>query len=105
MYSYLDYDNDRHRVRSRFMKEINKKTTLKDIGDLLDQLIINDKAADAELYDPEFHMNDLPKSATKDVTNYDLSWSGKILNSLDLLQPSKYNYLSLIGYSFVGECV
>jgi len=36
MYNYLDYDNDRVRIRERFIKEMNKKTTLKDIGELLD---------------------------------------------------------------------
>jgi hypothetical protein len=36
MYNNLDYDNDRIRVRSRFLNEMHKKTTLDDIGDLLD---------------------------------------------------------------------
>lgn len=33
MYDYFDYDNDRTKVRERFLKEAQKKTTLKDIGD------------------------------------------------------------------------
>ena len=32
----MDYENDRARVRDRFIKEMNKKTQLSDIGDLLD---------------------------------------------------------------------
>lgn len=36
MYNYLDYDNDRSEVRERFIKNYNKKTSLKDIGDILD---------------------------------------------------------------------
>lgn len=32
MYNYLDFYNDRHTVRERFVKEINKKTTLEDVG-------------------------------------------------------------------------
>ncbi len=28
MYNYVDYDSDRLRVRSRFIDEINKKTTI-----------------------------------------------------------------------------
>jgi hypothetical protein len=40
MYQYFDYDNDRSKIRNRFIKEMNKKTTLKDIGDTLDKLIL-----------------------------------------------------------------
>jgi hypothetical protein len=36
MYDYFDFDNDRSRVRNRFLKEASKKTTLKDIGEMLD---------------------------------------------------------------------
>lgn len=36
MYDYFDYDNDRVRVRNRFLNEASKKTTLKDIGEMLD---------------------------------------------------------------------
>jgi hypothetical protein len=32
MYNYLDFYNDRHTVRERFVKEINKKTSIEDIG-------------------------------------------------------------------------
>ena len=31
MYNFFDYDNDRERVRTRFLEEANKRTTLKDI--------------------------------------------------------------------------
>ena len=47
MYNYLDYDNDRRRVRDRFLKEMNKKTTIKDIGETLDKLVFNEKAETA----------------------------------------------------------
>ena len=33
MYNYGDYDSDRTKIRKRFIEEMNKKTTLKDIGD------------------------------------------------------------------------
>lgn len=36
MYDYFDYDNDRSRVRNRFIAQNDKKTTLKDIGEMLD---------------------------------------------------------------------
>ena len=44
MYTYLDYDNDRVRVRNRFINEMNKKTTLKDIGESLDKFLIDERA-------------------------------------------------------------
>ena len=44
MYNYLDYKNDRHRVRERFLKEMNKKTTIQDVGYLLDELVLDSKA-------------------------------------------------------------
>lgn len=45
MYNYLDFDHDRAKVRNRFLKEMNKRTTLKDIGETLDKLIYDSKAA------------------------------------------------------------
>ena len=36
MFNYLDYDNDRAKIREKYVKEMNKKTTLKDIGEALD---------------------------------------------------------------------
>ena len=51
MYNYLDFDNDRARVRTRFLKEMNKRTTLKDIGETLDKLIYDSKAATWSQYD------------------------------------------------------
>jgi DNA-directed RNA polymerase sigma subunit (sigma70/sigma32) len=36
MYNYLDFDNDRAVVRSKFLNEMNKRTTLADIGEQLD---------------------------------------------------------------------
>ena len=47
MYNFLDYDNDRSRVRERFIKEMNKKTSLKDIGELLDKFIIDERGESA----------------------------------------------------------
>jgi hypothetical protein len=79
MYSYLDYDNDRSIVRDRFVKEMNKKTTLKDIAETLDKLILDEKAEGAEYYNPATDYT--PSTLKKDVTSYDLSWSGVLANS------------------------
>lgn len=45
MYNSLDYDNDRSRVRDKFLNEVNKRTTLADVGETLDKLVIDSKAA------------------------------------------------------------
>ena len=55
MYNYLDFKNDRHRMRQRFMKEINKKTTIEDIGGLLDKFTLDSKANAADYFDPVRH--------------------------------------------------
>lgn len=44
MYSFDDIANDRYILRNRFLHEMNKKTTLKDIGAKLDEFILDSKA-------------------------------------------------------------
>lgn len=44
MYSFDDIRHDRHVLRNRFLNEMNKKTTLKDIGAKLDEFILDSKA-------------------------------------------------------------
>jgi DNA-directed RNA polymerase sigma subunit (sigma70/sigma32) len=51
MFNYLDYDNERYKVRARFIKEMNKKTTLEDVGRILDKFIIDEQAKDIEFLD------------------------------------------------------
>lgn len=45
MLNYFDYDNDRERALQKFRKEMNKQITLKDIGQKLDQFLLDEKAA------------------------------------------------------------
>jgi hypothetical protein len=47
MYNYLDYDSNRHQLRERFAKEMHKKTSLKDVGEKLDEFILDSKAKTA----------------------------------------------------------
>ena len=44
MYDYLDYDHDRAKVRNKYIKSMHKKTSLQDIGETLDELVIDNKA-------------------------------------------------------------
>jgi hypothetical protein len=52
MFSYHDYDNDRSKAMAKFQKEMNKKITLKEIGEQLDKFILDEKASSAKYYDP-----------------------------------------------------
>ena len=47
MYNFADYENDRARVRQRLMDEQSKRTTLKDIGEMLDKFIIDERGEGA----------------------------------------------------------
>lgn len=64
MYNYLDFYNDRHKVRERFVNEINKKTTLEDIGKRLDKFVLDSKASLGDLFVPEKHITEQPHAAT-----------------------------------------
>jgi len=57
MYNYADLENDRHRVRERFVKHMNRKTTLEDIGVLLDKWVLDSKA-NTEHFHPEHHLRE-----------------------------------------------
>ena len=45
MYNYLDFDNERHEIRKKFVQEMHKKTTVKDIGEKLDEFTWTSKSA------------------------------------------------------------
>ena len=55
MFNSLDFLNDRARVKDRFLHQMNKKTTLKDIGSLLDRFVLDSKANTGKYYDPAVH--------------------------------------------------
>lgn len=44
MYTYYDYRHDRQKARARFLKHANRKSTLGDIGALLDKWTLDSKA-------------------------------------------------------------
>lgn len=55
MYDYMDFRSDRHRVRERFLEHANKKSTIEDIGGLLDKFVLDSKA-NTEYFQPENHI-------------------------------------------------
>ena len=83
MYNYLDFDNDRSQVRNRFLTQLNRRTTLQDIGETLDDLVLDTKAKHWEKYNAREHHDAFPKRATQDYTSEDFKWSGRILSLVD----------------------
>lgn len=77
MFSFLDYENDRVPLREKFISEMNKKTTLEDIGKMLDEFVYKEKGELLAYFDPTKPESKI-RSASKDVTNLDLHWSGRI---------------------------
>lgn len=62
---------------------MHKKTTLKDIGAMLDKFVLDSKANTGEHYDPAVHTFEQPHMAKKDLSNYDLHWKGVFAESFD----------------------
>lgn len=86
MFNYLDYDNDRIQARERFIREIHKKTTLEDIGKMLDKFIIDEKGEMFGSWD--LTRDEKLTNPTKDTNSAELTWSGKFLNSFMTIKPS-----------------
>ena len=63
MYNYLDYNNDRYRLREQFAHEMHKKTTLKDIGEKLDEFILDSKEKEIKYWDNSKHILEQPDKA------------------------------------------
>ncbi len=89
MFSYADFDNDRGRVRQRFLREMSMQTSLKDIGELLDKFIVEEKGEQAQYYDPTIHYDKPPRVQVQDTDSYKLHWSEGIMRTFDPVLPSK----------------
>lgn len=87
MYSYLDFDHDRLRVRSKFLNEMNKRTSLADIGETLDQIHYESKADNFKHYNLSDHYNVEPQEPFKKHTSEDFKWSNRLLKSMDVKEP------------------
>ena len=86
MFSYFDYDNDRERALAKFKKELDKQITLKDIGEHLDKFILDEKAAGIKYIDPS-RPEETVKTAAKNLTSFDMTWTGRIFKEIDPLKP------------------
>jgi hypothetical protein len=64
---------------------MNKKTSLKDIGETLDKFILDEKAEGLKYWNAD--NEESVKSSTKDSSNFELSWAGKLFKRYDPLKP------------------
>jgi len=90
MYNYLDFDNDRAKVRNKFLEQMHKKTTIRNIGEKLDEYIISSKATIVENWDDSKHILEQPLSPLKDKDQTDFDWYENIVKTFD---PKKPNWL------------
>ena len=90
MYDYLDFDNDRAQIRRKFCEQMNKKSTIQDIGEKLDEFILTSKAMVMleGHWDMGKHTLEQPDSATKDKDQTDFDWFEHVAKSFDPNTPS-----------------
>lgn len=87
MYNFFDFDSDRTVIRQKFAAEMHKKTTLKDIGEALDEFIYDSKAYAGGNFDAAQHALEQPFSATQDRSQRHFDWTEQIANAFDPLKP------------------
>ena len=64
MYSELDYDTERGQARTRFLQDVNRRTTLEDLGETLDKIVYDNKAANWKHYQLHEHARLYPEKAS-----------------------------------------
>ena len=66
---------------------MNKKTTIEDIGIILDDFILSSKASLGEFYDPAQHLLEQPESGKTDQTQDKLYWRDAFIDQFDPVKP------------------
>lgn len=97
MYNMADWENDRTNIRNKYLLEMNKKTSLQDIGEMLDDMILDSKAKNYKHYNLGEHYNLQSKRASKDYTSNDFKWSGRIMKLIDPKTPYFFQDESLLN--------
>jgi hypothetical protein len=64
MYNSMDYDNDRLQIRKKYLKQMNKRVDLKDVGEMLDELVVENKAKHMQHYELREHHDKTAKRAS-----------------------------------------
>ena len=83
MYSYMDHQQHRHQLRAKFIEEMDKKTTLEDIGESLDEIILDSKARYGQYYHGSRHFSEQPEIATHNTGSKNFDWKGRLYDELD----------------------
>lgn len=83
MFNYLDYESDRDTTRARFTNEMHRKSTIEDIGGLLDVLTLDSKAKVADFWDPSKHNFEEPIIPQRDLSEKAFTQMDSHLASLD----------------------
>ena len=67
---------------------MHKKTTLKDIGEQLDEMVLSSKAEVAEHWDMGKHTLEEPVTPQHDHDQTDFDWHANIVKSFDPKRPN-----------------
>jgi ribosomal protein S9 len=94
MYSFGDYRYKRHEVRRKFIEEMHKKSTLEDIGESLDDIILDSKAKNGEYYVPKAHHFEVPEIASYNLGSRHFEWKGRLFDQLDEQKPAWFDDLA-----------
>ena len=91
MYSYADFYQRRKVVRAKFIQEMDKKTTMEDIGENLDEIILDSKARYGKYYHAKKHFNEIPEIATHSYGSANFDWKERMMKNLDETRPSWFD--------------
>lgn len=97
MFNYLDFESDRDRTRQRFNQEMHRKSTIEDIGGILDVLTLDSKAKVADYWDSSKHIAEQPLAAQKDLDSKQFDFMDQHLASLEPIQPEWLHDESVIN--------
>jgi hypothetical protein len=110
MVNDMDYNNDRKVVRDRFFNEAHKKTSIKDIGSLLDKMLYAEKVKSAintntqgmEIPDLEENQ-EAPTHMSRDITFKDLKWSERVTGLENPITPNLMDDASPLDRELEGD--
>lgn len=70
---------------------MEQKTTLEDIGENLDEIILDSKARYGKYYHARRHFNEIPEIATHSYGAKDFDWKERFMNRFDSTAPSWFD--------------
>ena len=70
---------------------MENKTTLEDIGESLDEMILESKARYGQYYHGSKHFGNVPEIATNNSGSQQLDWRGKLFDEMDDAKPTWFD--------------